>query len=62
MILCDVSTIVSGGGGKWRVPRDETEKEKHRGIYMKYLEVRLLPQTIEKNVRISSKRMAEFLS
>lgn len=42
MILCDVSIIESGGGGKWRVPRDETEKEEHRGIYIKYLEARLL--------------------
>lgn len=41
MILCNISITVSGGGGKWRVPRDETEKE-HRGIYIKYLEARLL--------------------
>ena len=61
MILFEVSIIVSGGGGKWRVPRDETEKEEHRGIYIKYLEARLLLQTTERNLRISSKRMAEFL-
>lgn len=42
MILCDMSITVSGGEGKWRVPRDETEKEEHRGIYIKYLEARLL--------------------
>ena len=61
MILCDVSIIDSGSGEKWRVPRDETEKEEHRGTYIKYLEARLLLQTAERNVRISSERMAEFL-
>ena len=60
MILCNITITVSGGGGKRRVPTDETEKE-HRGIYIKYLEARLLLYTTERNVRISSKRMAELL-